>query len=64
MRTMKAVDESLGQILAALEARKFLDNTIVNFTSDHGFFYGEHCLGAERRLAYEKTILIPLLVRF
>jgi N-acetylglucosamine-6-sulfatase len=64
MRTMKAVDDSLGQILAALEARRILDNTIVIFTSDHGFFYGEHCLGAERRLAYEETIRIPLLVRF
>jgi N-acetylglucosamine-6-sulfatase len=64
MRTMKAVDDSLGQILAALEAQQVLDNTIVIFTSDHGFFYGEHCLGAERRLAYEETIRIPLLIRF
>jgi arylsulfatase A-like enzyme len=64
MRTMKAVDDSLGKILAALEGRRILDNTIVVFTSDHGFFYGEHCLGPERRLAYEETIRIPLLVRF
>jgi N-acetylglucosamine-6-sulfatase len=64
MRTMKAVDDSLGHILAALEARQVLDNTIVIFTSDHGFAYGEHCLGVERRLAYEETIRIPLLVRF
>jgi len=64
MRTMKAVDESLGSILSALEARRVLDNTIVIFTSDHGFFYGEHCLGPERRLAYEETIRIPLLVRY
>jgi N-acetylglucosamine-6-sulfatase len=64
MRTMKAVDDSLGRILAALEARHVLDNTIVIFTSDHGFFYGEHCLGAERRLPYEETIRIPLIVRF
>jgi N-acetylglucosamine-6-sulfatase len=64
MRTMKAVDDSVGQILAALEARQIVDKTVVIFTSDHGFFYGEHCLGAERRLAYEETIRIPLLVRF
>jgi N-acetylglucosamine-6-sulfatase len=61
---MKAVDESLGSILSALERRRVLDNTIVIFTSDHGFFYGEHCLGPERRLAYEETIRIPLLVRY
>ena len=64
MRTMKAVDESVGQILAALETKQILDDTLVVFTSDHGFFYGEHCLGAERRLAYEETIRIPMLVRF
>jgi arylsulfatase A-like enzyme len=36
----------------------------VIFTSDHGYFYGEHCLGPERRLAYEEAIRIPLLVRY
>ena len=41
-----------------------LDNTVVVFTSDHGYFYGEHGLNEERRLAYEETIRIPLLVRY
>ena len=36
---------------------------MVVFTSDHGYFYGEHGLNEERRLAYEETIRIPLLVR-
>jgi N-acetylglucosamine-6-sulfatase len=58
------VDDSLGRILATLESRRALDNTIVVFTSDHGYFYGEHGLNEERRLAYEETIRIPLLVRF
>jgi N-acetylglucosamine-6-sulfatase len=57
------VDDSLGRILAALEKAGALDNTIVVFTSDHGYFYGEHGLNEERRLAYEETIRIPLLVR-
>jgi N-acetylglucosamine-6-sulfatase len=64
LRMAKAVDESLGRILAVLEKRGQLDNTVVIFTSDHGYFYGEHCLGPERRLAYEETIRIPLLVRY
>ncbi|MBM3786090.1 MAG: DUF4976 domain-containing protein [Acidobacteria bacterium] len=64
MRTMKAIDDSLGRILEALETRRVLDNTVVILTSDHGFFYGEHCLGPERRLAYEEAIRIPLLVRY
>jgi N-acetylglucosamine-6-sulfatase len=64
MRMMKAVDEGLGKILAVLENRKMLDDTLVIFAGDHGYFYGEHCLGPERRLAYEETSRIPLLMRY
>ncbi|MEX2260560.1 MAG: sulfatase [Bryobacteraceae bacterium] len=64
MRMMKAVDEGLGRILQTLEKTTALDNTLVVFTSDHGYFYGEHGLDAERRLAYEETIRIPLLMRY
>ena len=59
-----AVDESLGRLLAVLEKTGALDNTVVVFTSDHGYFYGEHGLSEERRLAYEEAIRIPLLVRY
>jgi N-acetylglucosamine-6-sulfatase len=64
MRMMKAVDESLGRLLESLAGAGRLDDTLVILTSDHGYFYGEHCLGAERRLAYEETIRIPLLMRY
>ncbi len=64
MRMSKAVDEGLGRILESLEGSGVLDDTVVIFTSDHGYFYGEHGLNAERRLAYEETIRIPLLVRY
>ena len=64
LRMAKAVDDSLGRVLAALEKTGQLDRTMVIFTSDHGYFYGEHCLGPERRLAYEEAIRIPLLVRY
>ncbi len=64
MRMMKSVDESLGRILQILEKRGQLSNTMVVLTSDHGYFYGEHGLSAERRLAYEECIRIPLLVRY
>jgi N-acetylglucosamine-6-sulfatase len=63
MRMMKAVDESLGRILATLTETGLLDNTLVILTSDHGYFYGEHGLDAERRLAYEETIRIPFVAR-
>ncbi|MBI2687060.1 MAG: sulfatase-like hydrolase/transferase [Acidobacteria bacterium] len=64
MRMMKAVDEGLGCVIETLERAALLDKTVIIFTSDHGYFYGEHCLNQERRLAYEETIRIPLLIRY
>jgi N-acetylglucosamine-6-sulfatase len=61
---LMAVDESLGRLLQVLEAKGELDRTVVAVTSDHGFFYGEHGLSEERRLAYEESIRIPLVVRY
>jgi len=59
-----AVDEGLGRIIAALEAKGILDRTAIIFTSDNGFFYGEHGLTVERRLPYEESIRNPLIIRY
>jgi N-acetylglucosamine-6-sulfatase len=64
LRMLMAVDESLGRILDVLEEKGELENTVVVVTSDHGFFYGEHGLSEERRLAYEESLRIPLMVRY
>lgn len=64
LRMLLAVDDGVGRILDALKQTGRLDDTIVVFTSDHGYFYGEHGLSVERRLAYEEAIRIPLLVRY
>ncbi|HKE43263.1 MAG TPA: sulfatase, partial [Steroidobacteraceae bacterium] len=64
LRMLASMDEGLGEMLAVLEAQKQLDNTLIIFTSDEGYFYGEHGLSAERRLAYEESIRIPLLMRY
>jgi N-acetylglucosamine-6-sulfatase len=64
LRMLGSVDEGLGQILEALEKQKELDNTLIVFTSDEGYFYGEHGLSVERRLAYEESARIPLLMRW
>jgi N-acetylglucosamine-6-sulfatase len=64
LEMLLAVDESLGRIRVALEAAGQLDRTVIVFTSDHGYFYGEHGLNEERRLAYEESIRVPLLVRY
>ena len=64
LRMLASVDEGLGEMFKTLEAQKQLDDTLVIFTSDEGYFYGEHCLSVERRLAYEESIRIPLLMRW
>ena len=64
LRMLMAVDEGVGRIYEAIEETGQLDNTVFIVTSDHGYFYGEHGLSVERRLAYEETLRIPLLVRY
>ncbi|MDA0330059.1 MAG: sulfatase-like hydrolase/transferase [Gemmatimonadetes bacterium] len=64
IRMLSAVDRSLGSLIAALETKGVLDETIFVVTSDQGFFYGEFGLAQERRLAYEPSTHIPLIVRY
>lgn len=62
-RTLAAVDESTGRILDLLKENGQLDNTVVVFAGDNGFFLGEHGLG-DKRAMYEESIRIPFLVRY
>ena len=64
LEMLLAVDESLERIVATLKEAGTIDHTVVIVTSDHGYFYGEHGLNEERRLAYEETARIPLIVRY
>jgi N-acetylglucosamine-6-sulfatase len=60
-----AVDDGLGRIMSALEGKGILDETLIVFTSDNGFFYGEHGLSSvERRMPYEEAIRMPLVMRY
>ena len=59
-----AIDDGVGAILDVLADSDQLDDTLVVFASDHGFWYGEHALGAERRMAYEEGIRIPLIMHY
>jgi N-acetylglucosamine-6-sulfatase len=61
---MASVDEGVGQVFAALERSGELDNTLIVFLGDNGYFFGEHGLGPERRFAYEAGIRSPFTVRF
>ena len=64
LQMLMAVDDGLGRLLESLERSGQLDDTMVVVMSDHGYHYGEHGLGAERRLAYEQSLRIPLLIRY
>jgi len=63
LRCLLSVDEGLGRILDALDAKKLADDTLVIFTSDNGYFWNEHDLG-DKRAAYEESIRVPLLMRY
>jgi N-acetylglucosamine-6-sulfatase len=63
-RMMAAVDEGVGTLLEALARRRQLDNTLILFLGDNGYFFGEHGLGPERRFAYEEGIRAPFVLRF
>lgn len=64
LRMLAAIDESMGEVFKALESAGELERTLVVVTSDHGYWYGEHGLSVERRLAYEEGIRIPLFMRY
>jgi arylsulfatase A-like enzyme len=64
IRMLSAVDRGLGSLIAALESKGVLDETLFVVTSDQGFFYGEFGLAQERRLSYEPSTHIPLIVRY
>ncbi len=63
-RSLMAIEEGVGEILGALKETGQLDKTVIVFSSDNGYFYGEHGLSVERRLAYEESIRMPLLARY
>ena len=62
MRTVTAVDEGVGMIFKKLEEENLLDNTIVIFAGDNGYFVSEHGGLHDKRKAYEESIRIPLLM--
>ena len=61
---MASVDEGVGMLFDALEQTGQLDNTVILFLGDNGFFFGEHGIGPDRRFGYEEGIRSPLTVRY
>ncbi len=59
-RTLAAVDDSVGRVMAYLKKNGLLENTVVMFMGDNGFLFGEHGL-IDKRNAYEVSMRVPLL---
>ena len=56
------VDDQVARLLAALEARGHLDNTIVIYTSDHGDYAGEHGMWGKSCTLYDALVRVPLIL--
>jgi len=63
LRHIKGIDENLGRLLDALDELKLTEDTVVVYSSDNGFYLGEHGLGDKRAL-YEEGLRIPFIVRY
>ena len=63
LRTVQSVDDSVGQLLTYLDESGLADNTIVVYSSDNGFFLGEHGW-FDKRFMYEQSLRVPLVVRW
>jgi arylsulfatase A-like enzyme len=59
--TIQAVDENVGRLLDYLEANNLMENTIIVYTSDQGFYLGEHGW-FDKRFVYDESFKTPLLV--
>ncbi len=64
LRCLSSVDEGIGMIFDVLEKTGQLDETLIIFASDNGFLFGEHGLFMNKRVAYEESLRIPLLMRY
>ena len=58
-----SVDQSVGELIAALKSKGILDDTYVIFASDNGFFRGEHRIVTGKYLPYDPASRVPLIIR-
>ncbi len=63
LRCVAAVDDNVGRVLEYLDKTGLSKNTVVMYSSDQGFFLGEHGW-FDKRFMYEETLKMPFLVRW
>jgi arylsulfatase A-like enzyme len=63
LRTIKSVDDGVGEVLDYLKSAGLDENTIVVYTSDQGFYLGEHGW-FDKRFMYEESFRTPILMKY
>jgi arylsulfatase A-like enzyme len=63
LRTIQSVDDGVGEVLNYLDQEGLTENTIVVYTSDQGFYLGEHGW-FDKRFMYEESLKTPILIRY
>ena len=63
LRTVSSVDDNIGRVLSYLEKNGLMENTIIVYSSDQGFYLGEHGW-FDKRWMYEQSLHMPLMVRW
>ncbi len=63
VKTVMSVDDNVGRLLTYLEEKGQLDNTLIVYTSDQGFYLGEHGW-YDKRFMYEESFGMPLVMRY
>lgn len=63
LRCVASVDDNVGRMLNYLEEKGLAENTLIFYTSDQGFYLGDHGW-FDKRFMYEESLRMPLLVRF
>jgi arylsulfatase A-like enzyme len=63
LRCVKAVDDSVGRIVEALQREGLAENTVVIYSSDQGFYMGEHGW-FDKRWIYEESVHMPFIIQW
>jgi len=63
LATIQSIDDNVGRLMDALDRQGLSDNTMLIYTSDQGFFLGDHGM-YDKRFMYDEAIRMPFLVRW
>jgi arylsulfatase A-like enzyme len=63
LESLLSVDEGVKRVVDALQTAGELNDTLLIFTSDNGYFFGEHRIPSQKQRLYEESIRVPLMMR-